>query len=45
VYWGRLLKEILAKIEIIALPVGVKITSLPQKPKLLLSKQQQLAFT
>jgi len=42
VYWERFLKEIIHKIEIIALPVGVKITSLQQNPNRLLSQQQQL---
>jgi len=42
VYWGHFLKKILPKIEITALPFGVKITSLPQNPNRLLSKQQQL---
>jgi len=42
VYWGHFLKEILPKIEIITLPVGVKITSHPPNSNRLLSKQQQL---
>jgi hypothetical protein len=42
VYWRHFLKKILPKIEVTAPPAGVKITSLPQNRKRLLSKQQQL---
>jgi hypothetical protein len=41
VHWGHFLKEILPKTEIIALPVGVEITSPKQNPHRLSSKQQQ----